>query len=116
MIKDTTNSEHYIWGENGDGWHLVKTSSLSVIQEIMPAGSSEKRHYHEHAQQFFYILKGTATFEVEGETYEISQGQGFHILPKRTHRILNLLNEPLEFIVTSEPKSHGDRIELSERY
>ncbi|PKF76460.1 cupin domain-containing protein, partial [Vibrio sp. vnigr-6D03] len=27
------NAEHYVWGERCDGWHLVKSTSLSVIQE-----------------------------------------------------------------------------------
>lgn len=112
MIKNITNSEYYNWGDNCDGWHLVRTDSLSVIQERMPAGTSEKLHYHEFAQQFFYILEGTATFEVDGEVFEVMDGQGMHILPKQKHRILNKTDRFLEFIVTSEPKSHGDRVDL----
>ena len=27
------NAEHYFWGEKCDGWHLAKSSGLSVIQE-----------------------------------------------------------------------------------
>ncbi len=112
MIKDTENSEHYTWGNACDGWHLVQSSSLSIIQEKMPPGASENVHYHEAAQQFFFILKGYATFEVDGKTYDVQAGQGFHIRPKQKHRIVNKSGEPLEFIVTSEPKSHGDRIDL----
>ncbi len=112
MIKHKANGTHYTWGDECDGWHLVDTDSLSVIQEIMPPGTSEKLHYHNQAQQFFFILKGTAVFEVENETYEVHQGQGFHILAKLKHRILNKTKNPIEFIVTSEPKSHGDRIDL----
>ena len=32
-IRDINNTEHYNWGEACDGWHLLKTDSLSVIQE-----------------------------------------------------------------------------------
>lgn len=56
MIKNQTNAEHYIWGAHCEGWHLVKTDDLSIIQERMPPGTAEKRHYHQHAQQFFFIL------------------------------------------------------------
>jgi hypothetical protein len=52
-IKNTDNSEHYIWGENCDGWHLLKSDSLSVIQEKMPPGTKESLHFHSKAQQFF---------------------------------------------------------------
>ena len=112
MIKDTTNSEHYHWGDACDGWHLVQTDSLSIIQEKIPPGASENLHYHSHAQQFFYILKGIAVFEVDDKIYEVREGQGFHILPKKKQRIFNRTNQALEFIVTSEPKSRGDRIDL----
>lgn len=112
MIKDITNSEHYTWGNACDGWHLVQSNSLSIIQETMPSGTSENLHYHNNSQQFFFILLGTATFEVENEIYEVKEGQGFHILSKKKHRIINKTNKMLEFIVISEPKSHGDRTDL----
>jgi hypothetical protein len=52
-IKSTDNTEHYIWGDNCDGWHLLKSDSLSIIQEKMPAQTSEGLHFHNTAQQFF---------------------------------------------------------------
>ncbi|MGV3764462.1 cupin domain-containing protein [Parapedobacter sp.] len=112
MIKDIQNSRHYHWGNLCDGWHLLDSPTLSVIRERMPPGTSETLHYHRQAQQFFFILRGVATFEVEGEIVEVGEGQGFHVLPKRKHRILNNADKALEFIVISEPKSHGDRVDL----
>ena len=112
MHKSIENAEHYKWGDNCDGWHLLKSDSLSVIQEKMPPNTSEALHFHSKSQQFFYILKGIATFELEGETHEIKENQGFHILPNQKHRILNKTNQDLEFLVISEPKSHGDRTNL----
>ncbi|MEH6306233.1 cupin domain-containing protein [Olivibacter sp. CPCC 100613] len=112
MIRHKENSQHYRWGHNCDGWHLVESDALSIIQEIMPPDRSEKLHYHEYAQQFFYILKGTASFEIDGEIFEVTENTGFHVFPKQKHRILNKTNSQLEFIVTSQPKSHEDRIEL----
>ena len=114
MLRYKENSQHYKWGSDCDGWHLVDTNELSIIQEIMPSGSSESLHYHRYAQQFFYILNGTATFEVDGKRYEVVENQGMHVLAHQKHRILNKTDAPLEFIVTSQPKSHGDRIEVDE--
>ena len=111
-IKSTEHAEHYIWGDHCDGWHLLKSDSLSIIQEKMPAKTSEGLHYHSNAQQFFFILNGTATFEIEEETFEVSENKGFHILPNQKHRIFNHTDLPLEFLVISEPKSHGDRVNL----
>jgi mannose-6-phosphate isomerase-like protein (cupin superfamily) len=111
MIKSTNNAEHYTWGTGCDGWHLLKTDTLSVIQERMPPGTGEQTHYHERAQQVFYILAGTATFEVAGETLMVNQNQSIHITPNSKHRISNNGKTDLHFLVISEPKSHGDRVD-----
>ena len=42
--------EHYQWGNNCDGWHLLKRPQLSVIQEHMPPETQEARHYHNDAE------------------------------------------------------------------
>ncbi len=111
-IKSTNNTEHYIWGDNCDGWHLLKSESLSIIQEKMPPHTSEGLHFHNSAQQFFFILKGTATFEIEGEIFAVSEKSGIHILSHQKHRIFNHTDLVLEFLVISEPKAHGDRVNI----
>lgn len=104
------NAEHYLWGENCDGWHLVRDTALSVIEECMPPGTAEVWHRHGRAQQFFYVLSGRATMEIEKETLELSCGDGVRILPGMRHQIRNESKEPLRFLAISQPPSHGDRI------
>lgn len=113
MIKSIKNAEHYKWGDNCDGWHLLKTDSLSVIQEKMPPGAFEKRHFHAEAQQLFYILSGTATFEMEGEAFVLNAGESIHVPKGAKHFISNHGSAELGFLVVSEPKSHGDRTEVN---
>jgi len=112
MITSTQNAEHYTWGNDCDGWHLLKSDSLSVIQERMPPNTGEQLHFHHHAQQVFYILSGTATFEVVGEVFTVEASQSIHIPPETRHRILNKGADDLHFLVISEPKAHGDRVNL----
>lgn len=109
MKKSKENSEHYYWGNNCSGWHLVKSQNLSVIEELMPANTSEEKHYHNFSEQYFYILKGTATFEIEGEIIKIHKGEGIHIKPRIVHQISNEEIIDLEFIVISQPTTRGDR-------
>ena len=104
------SAEHYIWGANCDGWHLVKNEMLSVIEEQMPPGTSEVRHYHRRAQQFFFILAGSAEMELDGDKLVLTAGEGLHIAPEMVHRISNAAGEPLRFLVISQPPSHGDRL------
>src|SRR5262249_13483002 len=105
-----TTARHYTWGENCDGWHLVADEKLSVIEECMPPGTSEVRHYHEKAQQVFYVLSGEAMMELEGRQISLSTGSGIHIRPGNRHQIRNLSSSPVRFLVVSEPPSHGDRV------
>jgi mannose-6-phosphate isomerase-like protein (cupin superfamily) len=116
MKKSKENSEHYNWGNNCSGWHLVKSESLSVIEELMPPKTQEKKHYHNNSQQFFRILNGKATFEIDNEIIEVESGNGIHIPPKVKHQIRNDQSVNLEFIVISEPTTRGDRFnELDEQ-
>jgi len=75
----------------------------------MPAHTAETLHYHEKAQQFFFILSGTATFEVEDESFTVQAGEGFHIAAGKKHNISNNTAGDLEFILSSQPSTNGDR-------
>jgi mannose-6-phosphate isomerase-like protein (cupin superfamily) len=105
------NAEHYRWGNDCDGWHLVKDTNLSVIEEFIPSGGHEVRHHHEKAQQFFYVLTGEVIMEVEGRSTLLAPGAGMRILPGSRHQIHNPSSGPARFLVISQPPSHGDRIE-----
>lgn len=108
MISKKT-AEHYIWGQNCDGWHLVKSAELSVIHERMPLGTSEVRHYHEQARQFFFILQGTATLEIAGKREILRRHEGAEVSPGVPHQMFNESGGEVEFLVVSQPASHGDR-------
>src|SRR5258705_7324462 len=107
---DRQNAEHYTWGENCDGWHLVQTSALSVIEERMPPGTSEVRHYHQRAAQFFYVLSGVLSVEVEGREVDLVARQGIEIAAGQKHQVTNRSAEHAEFLVISSPPSRGDRV------
>jgi mannose-6-phosphate isomerase-like protein (cupin superfamily) len=113
-IINTESAEHYKWGgpqgTDCDGWHLVKTPELSVIEELMPPGASEARHSHMHARQFFYVLEGELTLEVEHHEFVLHPGEGLQISPGQKHQAINRSTAPTRFLVTSQPPSHGDRI------
>lgn len=111
-IVSVNNAEHYTWGQNSDGWHLLKNEALSVIEEQMAPGAGEQLHFHYKAQQLFYILSGEAGFEINQEHYHLHAGETLHIPPGTPHRILNNGGANLRFIVISSPPSHADRKNL----
>lgn len=107
----TGNAEHYTWGQGCDGWHLLAGADLSVIEERMPAGTAEVRHRHQRARQFFYVLEGGLTIELEGVTHRLRAGEGLHVPPGLAHQVRNDGIEDARMLVVSSPRSHGDRID-----
>ncbi|MCC5661034.1 cupin domain-containing protein [Nostoc sp. XA010] len=59
--------------------------------------------------QFFFILSGKATLEIDGSRQMLSQHEGVEVPPNVPHQMLNQSNCNLEFLVISQPPSHGDR-------
>ena len=108
-VASIETGKHYVWGNNCDGWHLAASPNLSVIQERVPSGSSEVRHRHRRAEQFFYVLNGTATLEVDGAFHVLKPNEGFHVPAGVPHTLSNQHQQILEFLVVSTPPSHGDR-------
>ncbi len=98
---NTTNAEHYIWGEACDGWHLVRSQELSIIEERMPPNTAERRHFHSKADQFFYILSGEAQMEIEGQIIILSTRNGIFIAHGQRHEISNKCDQDVTFLVIS---------------
>jgi quercetin dioxygenase-like cupin family protein len=112
-IVSRDNGRHYVWGAGCDGWHLLEGDDLSVIEERVPPGAAETPHRHARARQFFYVLSGEATLELEGITHRLAAGEGLHVAPGEAHQLRNASDADLRFLVISAPKSHGDRENLT---
>jgi len=118
-VISTANAEHYTWASAGatnggnntpsDAWFLVRTPTLHIIEERMPAGASETPHHHTHARQFFYVLTGELTLIVESQTHTLSPHQGLEVPPGEIHQAVNRGPAPVRFLVTNNPPSHNDR-------
>ncbi|PWU04630.1 MAG: cupin domain-containing protein [Bacteroidetes bacterium] len=102
--------KHYEWGNHCSGWNLVEQNGLSIKQEHMPPGTLEEWHHHKIAQQFFYILKGYAVMEFEEIKMELKEGEGIYVEAGKKHRIVNMSDKGLEFLLVSQPSTLGDRI------
>ena len=103
------SAEHYGWGQGCDGWHLVKQESISVIQERMPAGTTEQRHRHSRSRQFFYVLRGALALEMEGITHTVTAGAGIEVPAGAAHTAANPGPDEVEFLLVSQPPAQGDR-------
>lgn len=109
------NAEHYTWPsaisqQLCDGWHLHRSESLSIIEERMPPATAEKRHLHQRATQFFYILAGELIIELDGEEHRLTPSTGLTVPAQTPHQVFNRGREDARFLVVSQPPSHGDRV------
>ena len=109
VLNKSNALHHYKWGNNCDGWMFVDSNELSVKQELMPRQTAEGLHYHKKAQQFFFILKGIATFEVDEQIFLVKENEGFYIPAGKKHRIINNSGSDIEFILSSQPSTNNDR-------
>ena len=103
------NAEHYTWGPVCDGWHLVQTPELSIIQERVPPGGRDTRHVHSRARQFFFILQGEAVLEVAGQRHTLKAQTGLQIEPGAAHQFRNESERDVVFLVISQPPGQADR-------
>ena len=111
-IKNTGNSEHYTWGVVCDGWRLLNGTDLAVIQELIPPGRGEAKHYHARSRQLFYVLDGRLQIEIADETALLGKGDSLEIPPTIHHRVWNPSREEAVFLVISAPSTTGDRVNL----
>jgi mannose-6-phosphate isomerase-like protein (cupin superfamily) len=76
----------------------------------MPPGTAEVRHYHQHAHQFFFVLGGALSLEINGLLHRLETRDGIQVPAGASHSVSNQSELPTEFIVVSSPPSHGDRV------
>jgi mannose-6-phosphate isomerase-like protein (cupin superfamily) len=97
------------WGSGCFSWDLVDRADMLVVQEAMPPGTAEVRHFHSGARQFFFVLSGELAIEVEGERTALSMHDGIEIAPGRAHQVLNESDSEATFLAVACPTTKGDR-------
>lgn len=56
------------------------TRSVEVVMSELPAGAYTGIHIHTNADEFFYILEGSGTIQIDGVTYALEPGD-FAFIP-----------------------------------
>jgi len=107
-----TIAPSYLWGDQCRSYLLAAESGFSVKHEVMPLGRREQLHCHEHATQFFFVLRGTAQFFVESARCVLKEHEGLTVKSGLKHFVENHTAHELEFLVISVPATDNDRINL----
>jgi len=82
-------------------------ANQSLAEATVPAGSSTQRHYHRACEEFYFILEGAGTMEVDGDRREVGPGDAILIPPGARHQISAALT--LRFLCCcAPPYAHED--------
>lgn len=103
------NARATTWHEVCTAWDLVDRSDLTVVQELMPAGTAANPHSHERSRQFFYVLRGEGTLMVGARPVALPAGSGLEVAARTEHHMRNDSDEDLEFIVVTTPRDAGHK-------
>ena len=82
-------------------------NNQSLAEASVAAGSSTQRHYHKQSEEFYFVLEGDGTMEIDGEVRPVKAGDAILIPPGAWHQIT--ANRPLRFLCCcAPPYSHED--------
>jgi mannose-6-phosphate isomerase-like protein (cupin superfamily) len=59
----------------------------SLAEATLPAGAATMRHWHRESEEFYFILEGCGTMEVDGVTRGVAAGDAVLIPPGAWHQI-----------------------------
>ncbi|QQL45788.1 cupin domain-containing protein [Sulfuriroseicoccus oceanibius] len=82
-------------------------ANQSLAEATVPAGTSTDRHYHKLSEEFYFILEGTGTMEIDEVEREVGPGDAILIPAGAWHQIT--ATESLRFLCCcAPPYSHDD--------
>jgi len=112
MLRNKLNTTRIEWSAGCFSWHLIDDKKVSIkMEEINPGGRSDA-HFHTKSIQFFFVLEGKASFNLENTQVELKKHEGIEIPLESKHQILNTGENNLLFLLVSIPPVHEDDIRV----
>ena len=75
----------------------------SLARIRIPSGKSSSLHYHKVTKETYYIIRGEAGMQVNGEEFKLLPGQVCYLEPGDVHKVQNHGKEDLEFLAYCVP-------------
>ncbi len=81
----------------------------SLAEASLPPGGATQRHYHKISEELYFLLEGTGTMEIDGETRPAVPGDAILIPPGAWHQITATSEIALRFLCCcAPPYDHAD--------
>ncbi len=79
----------------------------SLAEATIPPGGATERHYHKRSEEFYFLLEGEGTMELDGEERAVGPGDAILIPAGAWHQITAV--SPLRFLCCcAPPYAHED--------
>ena len=84
-------------------------TAFGVNAVVLPPGCEWFAHYHEHQDELYFVHRGRAGLEVEGETLELGPGGLFHVESTTPRRFWNAGDEDLVLLIVGGKGGYVER-------
>jgi mannose-6-phosphate isomerase-like protein (cupin superfamily) len=85
----------------------VKAFGVNVL--VYPPGAGGITHYHERQDELYFVHRGTARFEVDGETRELGPGGLCHVESTTPRNVSNAGDDDLVLLVVGAQDGYVGR-------
>ena len=88
---------------DGPGFRKVRqeldVKAFGVNAIVYPPGQDGFLHYHDEQDELYFVHRGRARFEVDGETFELGPGGVVHVESTTPRKVSNPGDEDLVMLV-----------------
>jgi mannose-6-phosphate isomerase-like protein (cupin superfamily) len=101
--------------EIGDGYGFRKiraplgVTAFGVNALVMPPGADGINHYHDVQDELYFVHRGRARFEVDGEVRELGPGGLCHVESTARRRLSNVGDEDLVVFIVGGKGGYVER-------
>ena len=101
--------------ELGEGYGFRKVrvplgvTAFGVNAIVYPPQYEGPEHYHDTQDELYFVHRGTAVFEIEGEEHDVGEGGLVHVESTTTRRIANAGDDELVLLVIGGKDGYVER-------
>ena len=101
--------------ELGDGYGFRKVRSalgvtaFGVNGMVFPPGGESVLHYHDTQDELYFVHRGTARFEIEGESFEVGEGGLVHVESTTPRKFANAGDGDLVLLILGGKDGYVER-------
>jgi quercetin dioxygenase-like cupin family protein len=99
----------------GDGYGFRKVrqtlgvTAFGVNALVFPPGFEGPAHFHDRQDELYFVHRGTATFEIEGQEHTVGEGGLVHVESTTPRRISNKTDKDLVLLIVGGKGGYVER-------